>query len=353
MKPTGQTKLLCTLNGITKKVHFQIVKEAPVSLLSGNACEALKILQFNEQCIREVSPKPNSPAKEQILNQYSDVFEGLETLPGSYKIQTDSAIIPVQSNPRRVPIPVQEELKQKIKDLEDTGIIAKVEEPTKWISNMVAVKQPNKLRVCIDPLELNKAIIRNHYPTPTIDDVAPKLTNAKIFSVVDAKDGFLQVLLDNDSSFSTTFWTPSGRYRWLRMPFGIKSAPEEFQRRIDQCLEGLHNNVAVFDDILIYGTGDTLEEATECHDKALTELLDRCRERGVKLNKKKFQYKQEKISYLGHVISSEGIQADPDKVQAIQDMPQPTDTAGVHRLLGVVTYLTKFLPQLSTIAEPL
>lgn len=183
---------------------------------------------------------------------------------------------------------------------------------------MVAVKQPNKLRVCLDPLELNNTIIRNHYPTPTIDDVAPKLTNAKAFSVVDAKDGFLQVVLDEQSSYLTTFWTPYGRYHWNRMPFGIKSAPEEFQRRIDQCIEGLTNTTAVHDDILIYGTGETKEEALESHDSALKSLLDRCRERGLKLNKKKFKYKQDKIAYLGHVISADGIEADPDKVRAIQ-----------------------------------
>lgn len=79
MKPVGQTKLLCTLDGNTKKVHFQIVKEAPVSLLSGKACEALKLLQFNEQCVHEITSKPNSPTKEQILQQYSDIFGGLGT----------------------------------------------------------------------------------------------------------------------------------------------------------------------------------------------------------------------------------------------------------------------------------
>ena len=95
---------------------------------------------------------------------------------------------------------------------------------------MVAVKKPNKLRLCIDLANLNVAIKRNHYPTPTIDDVMPKLTKARVFSVADAKDGFLQVRLDEKSSYLTTFYTPFGLYRWLRMPFGIKSAPEEFQR---------------------------------------------------------------------------------------------------------------------------
>ncbi|KAK3731495.1 hypothetical protein QZH41_000317 [Actinostola sp. cb2023] len=240
IKPLGQVKLRCTSNVIMKKVHFQVVKDVPISLLSG-----------------------------------------LGKLPGVYHIETDPDVKPVESNPRRVPISVQEELKAKIDELEQTGVLAKVTEPTPWINNMVAVKQPNKLRICLDPQELNKAIIRNHYPTPIIDDVAPKLTNAKVFTVVDhAKDGFLQVELDEPSSyFKTTFWTPYGHYRWLRMPFGIKSAPEEFQILLDECIEGLPNLHAVHDDIIVFSTDDNE------HDEALKLLLERFKEQGLKLNK--------------------------------------------------------------------
>ena len=99
---------------------------------------------------------------------------------------------------------------------------------------MVVVRKPGKLRICLDPMHLNKAIKRNHYPTRTIEETAPRLTKARTFSVVDAKDGFLQVVLDEESSYLTTFWSPFGRHRWLRMPFGISSAPEEFQRRLDE-----------------------------------------------------------------------------------------------------------------------
>ena len=113
------------------------------------------------------------------------------------------------------------------------------------------------------------------------------------------------------------------------MPFGIKSAPEEFQCRIDECMEGLSNITAVHDDIIIYGSDDTDEEAIKSHNAALVALLDRCRERGLKLNEKKLKFKLDKVTYLGHVLSADGIMADPVKVQAISDMPQPSDVAGV------------------------
>ena len=99
--------------------------------------------------------------------------------------------------------------------------ITPVKEPTKWINIMVAVRKPGKIRLCIDPKDLNKAIKRPHYPLPTIEDILPKLTNAKLFSVLDAQKEFWQIELDKSSSFLTTFWTPFGRFRWLRMPFDI------------------------------------------------------------------------------------------------------------------------------------
>lgn len=131
------------------------------------------------------------------------------------------------------------------------------------------------------------------------------------------------------------------------MPFGLKSAPEEFQRRIDKCIEGLQNVHAVYDDIIIYGADD------KEHNTALQALLQRCRECQLKLNRNKLKYKLDKVAYLGHVLTAEGIKADPEKTRAVIDMPQPTNVQGVQRLLGVVTYLAKFLPQLSTVAEPL
>ena len=355
IKPIGSTTLYGTVAGVTKKIRFQVIKNAPVSLLSGRACEALQLMKFKQEfLLNQISTTETDVlTKEQVLTEYKDIFTGLGKLPGSYHIEMEPNTAPVQSTRRRVPIPLRSELKAKLTELESQGIIARVTSPTPWISNLVAVKRPEKLRLCLDPSELNKCIRRNHYPTRTVDDVTSRLANAKLFSVLDAKDGFLQIVLDEESSFLTTFWTPIGRFRWLRMPFGIKSAPEEFQRRLDECLEGLSNVEVIADDILLFGTGETLEEAEKSHDAAMRALLQRCRERGVKLNTKKLRFKLQSVSYLGHVISSEGLSPDPEKVRAITEMPPPTDVRGVQRLLGMVTYLSRFMPQLSSICEPL
>jgi len=129
------------------------------------------------------------------------------------------------------------------------------------------VKNNGKTRLCIDPKPPNQALKRNHYPLPVIDDLLPELSKAKVFSVVDAKNGFWHVQLDTDSSFLTTFGTPWGRYRWTQMPFGISPAPEEFQRHLNTALAGLQGVVPIFDDILIYGVGETKAEAIESHDQ--------------------------------------------------------------------------------------
>ena len=205
---------------------------------------------------------------------------------------------------------------------------------------MVTAKKPNgDIRICIDPKDLNKALQRGHYPIPTIDDVLPQLNNAKVFSTVDLKCGFWQVKLDDESADLTTFNTPSGRFRWLRMPFGISTAPEEFQRRQHEAVEGLPGVISVRDNILIIGEGDTKEEAIANHDKNVRALMQRCKERNITLNKDKIQLKMSQVSFLGHLVTANGVQADPDKVRAITEMPKPIDVKGVQRLLGLVQLL--------------
>ena len=121
--------------------------------------------------------------------------------------------------------------------------------------------------MCIDPKDLNRVLRRSHYPTPTIDEILPELSRAKVFSTVGAKNGFWHVELDNDSSRLTTFNSPFGRFRWLRLALGPCTAPEEFQRRLNHALEGLKGVRTIHNDILVFGEGYTEDEALEDHDR--------------------------------------------------------------------------------------
>lgn len=261
--------------------------------------------------------------------------------------------MPVKHQPRRVAAPIKKEVRAKIEELEKQGILEKVTEPSDWISSMVVVKKPDKLRICLDPQDLNKALRRSHYILPTIEEILPSLSKAKYFSVLDAKDGFLQVQLDDESSKLTTFWTPFGRYKWLRMPFGITSAPEEYQRRLHELLHGLSGIEVVADDILVYGCGETAEEALKDHDTNLTQLLLRAREVNLKLNEKKFKLRVKEVPYIGHILTDKGVKADPSKIAAVLSMPTPQNVEEVQRIIGFVNYLSKFLPNLADVCKPL
>ena len=141
--------------------------------------------------------------------------------------------------------------------------------------------------------------------------------------------------------------------KWKRIPFGISVAPEEFQRRIDENLEGLEGVKAIADDILIWGDRENIEEATASHDKRLLALLERCHKKNIKLNKEKFRLRKTELFYMGVVLTDKGVKPDPKKQECIQSMPAPTNKDEVRRLLGVVTYLSRFSEDLSTKSEPI
>ena len=169
--------------------------------------------------------------KDYILKEYKDVFKGIGTLLGGpYHIRLKEEYKPVQHPPRSVPIAMQSAYKLELERLTKEGIITEVKEHTEWINSIVPVMKPNgSLRLCLDPKDLNKAIERNQWYSRTIDDILPELAKSKFKTLKDATSGYWHVLLDLDSSLLTTFNTPWGKFRWLRLPFGLKIASDVFQ----------------------------------------------------------------------------------------------------------------------------
>ena len=281
---------------------------------------------------------------ENILAEYDSVFKGIGCLPGEYDLAIDASIIPAQERPRKIPLFTKEEVKTKLATLTKQCIIEQVESPTPWISHLQPVRKSNgTVRLCLDPQNLNQTLKRNHYQTPDIDDVLPQLAEVKMFNLCDATDGFLQVKLSDKSSHLTTFWTPYGRYKWKRMPFGISTAPEEFQRRISCALKGLKGVPFVADDILIYGK-DQAE-----HNDNLRKFPKRARECGLKLNKKKCRFHMTELPYIGHILTLEDVKPDPKKVCAIINMEASRNSEEVRRFLGHVNNMAKFMPNLSAV----
>ena len=183
--------------------------------------------------------------KDYILKEYNDVFKSVGTLPGGpYHIRLKEDHKPVQHPLRSVPVAMQSAYKVELDRLIKEGIITKVKEHTEWINSIIPVMKSNgSLRLCLDPKDLNKAIKRKQWYSRTIDDILPELAKSKYKTLKDATSGYWHVVLDLASSLLTTFNTPWGKFRWLRLPFGLKIASDVFQERLDRVLrllEGVH-----------------------------------------------------------------------------------------------------------------
>lgn len=210
------------------------------------------------------------------------------------------------------------------------------------------VEKPNKsLRLCIDPKPLNKYICREYFQIPTAADIISKLTAKNIFSVIDMKDGFWQIVLDKESSDLCTFNTPFGRYKFNRLPFGICSAPEIFQRKNFELYGDICGVNIYFDDIIVASTNEAE------HDRALFEIFKRLSENKVKFNFKKFQYKLNEVTFMWLKISSKGVRPDDENFKAISAVEVPTNKTEVLRILGLAKFFSKFIPNLSKHTEHL
>ena len=156
----------------------------------------------------------------------------------------------------------------RVNRMEKRGVLQKVDEGTEWVNSMTLTEKPNgKIRVCLDPTDLNRAIIREHSPLPSYEEIVTRLGGSTVFSKLDARDGYWHVPLTEQASYLTTFNTLIGRYRYLRLPFGLKSSNEVFQKRMSQVYERLEGVEVAFDDILVHGA--TQEE----HDQRLRATL--------------------------------------------------------------------------------
>ncbi|KAF7216671.1 putative LOC107394635-like protein [Nothobranchius furzeri] len=290
--------------------------------------------------------------KQEKCHQYKamfpKVFTGLGKLEGAYKIKLKEGAVPYAlSAPRRVPLPMKEQVKQELDRMEAMGVIRRIKEPTAWCAGMVVVPKPNKKpRICVDHTRLNENVCRERHILPAVDDTLAQLEGAKVFSKLDATSGFWQVPLHKDSQPLTTFITPFGRYCFQRLPFGISSAPEHFQLRISQIIAGEKGALCHADDILVFGK-DKAE-----HDERLQQVLKRCEKAGLTLNEK-CEFSVERVKFLGHNISATGIEADPDKVSAIENMPEPRNVEEVRRFLEMVNYVGKFSSSLPALTKPL
>ena len=249
-----------------------------IPLLGRESCEQMGLIQ-----------RINTIGNRNVLDEFPEVFQGLGCLPRKYHISIDPSVPPIIHPPRRVPHSKRDPLKKELDRMENVGIIEKVplNEPADWVRSLVCVDKPDgSIRVCLDPRDLNRAIKREHYPLPLVEDITASCAGATLFSTLDAEKAFYQIQLDEESCRLLTFNTPFGRYRYLRMPMGIKSVV--YQRRMEQVFEGLPGVKVIMDDIITQGCNK------EEHDAQLRAVLQRARDNNLRLKK---SYLPLKVSY--------------------------------------------------------
>ena len=216
---------------------------------------------------------------EYILREYADVFSGIRTLPGpAYHIKLKQDYTLVRNPPCSVPVGMQDAYKAELQRLQEEVIIA-VNHHTEWVTSVVPVQKPDGyIRLCIDPKNLHTAIKRNPYYMRTLDDKLPQLSKAKVISMSDAISGYWHVLLDLAGSLLITFSIPYGKFRYLRLQFGLKIASDVFQQRLDSVSVLVPNTAGIADDIIVCGENE-IEHGTSFIILWETAMIN-----GVKLN---------------------------------------------------------------------
>jgi len=199
--------------------------------------------------------------------------EGLGCLHGKHKICVDKSVPPVVHPCRKIPFALCGKLKEELACMEKLEVIKKIDEPAEWVSSLVVLqKKTGAPRMCLDQRDLNKAIKREHFKLPTKEEIMAPFAGAKWFSKLDASSGFWQLRLDEESSKLCTFTTTEGRYRFLRLPCGILSAPEVYKKTIHMIFEHIPGVETMMDDIIVWGLN------REEHNGRLRQVLDKIRE---------------------------------------------------------------------------
>ena len=232
--------------------------------------------------------------------------------------------------------------------MEHLSVITHVDEPMDWVSSITYVQKANgELHLCLDPRDLNEAIRCDHHKTPTVEEVAHKFAHSCFFTKLDAHLGYWSIVLDQDSSMLTTFNSPFGRYCFLQLPFGLVCSQDIFQKKMDQILKECQGCIRIADDITVHGRTETE------HDAHLQDLMRVAHKYNLVFNPQKTHVKAQAVNFFGCLYDANGVHPDPGKVDAVHALPAPTNVTELQEFLGLVTYLSPFIPGLSTLTAPL
>lgn len=365
------TTVLNTTNHIVTFPHLSITLEPIKSL---KICNVTKITnhsteqsKLNRNCDRNKklveSLRLDHLSQEEkdsllhICKDYNDIFH-LEddVLPETSEIEhaiNTTSDTPIAAKTYRYPQVHKDEVHRQIENMLDQGIITHSTSP--WSAPIWVVPKKTdasgktKWRIVIDYRALNSVTIQDSFPLPNITDILDQLGNAKYFSCLDCYSGFHSIKIRERDAPKTAFSTDLGHYQFQRMPFGLKNAPATFQRLMNSILTGLQGTrVFVYmDDVIVYGSN------LKDHNEKLKEVFERLKCSNLKLQPDKCEFLRKEVIFLGHKITENGVQPNPDKVKCVQEYPIPKNIKDVQAFLGLCNYYRRFIKDFASIAKPL
>ena len=312
-------------------------------------------------------PDENRKQFKELCQEYDDIFsKGAgdigKTPLITMEIDTGDSP-PVCQRPYNLPLKHAEWVKKELETLEKAGIISRSISP--WASPIVIVPkktepgEPPKKRLCVDYRVINSLIppvakahskakgVLTLVPLPKIDEIYARLRGSTVFSALDMTSGYHHMELSEEAKPKSAFVTPVDKYQFNRCPFGLTQAPAYFQRLVNKVLIGLPFVFGYLDDVLIFSPN------IEMHLKHIRQVFERLRKADLKLKKEKCSFLKAHIQYLGHLISGDGIEPVPEKLESIEKMPAPTTPKEIKQFLGLTGYYRKFVPRFADIARPL
>ena len=285
-----------------------------------------------------------------FLEPFKDLLTtGLGKLEGvTAKLYVDETVQPRYCKPRPVPLAMRAKVESELDRLQEEGVIRPVEF-SEWAAPTVPVlKASGDIRICGDyKVTINQAVKVDKYPIPNIDDLFTKVSGGQLFTTLDLRNAYQQVVLEEGSRKLTTINTTKGLFQYVRLPYGVSSAPGIYQRIMEQLLQNIPMTVVYLDDILVSGS------TPEGHDRNLRTVITRLLDKGLRLRKEKCVFRQKSGRYLGHVIDEEGIHPTDDKVMAIKNAPVPQNVQQLRSYLGLIHYYHNFLSNISSLLAPL
>ena len=347
IKVLGSMDVEVVHNGKTLNLSLFVVDGTGPSLVGRDWLKSIQ-LDWGQLFSMKMS---DSPLLSRVLEEHKEVFGSeLGKLEGfQAKLYIDDAAKPCFCRARPVPFSLKPLVSKELDRLQEQGVLEPVEFAD-WAAPIVPVLKSDKqsVRICGDfKFTINPVAKLDRYPLPRTGDMLANLSGGTSFSKLDLSQAYQQIALDQESQKLVVINTHKGLFRYTRLPFGVSSAPGIFQRIMESLLQDIPGIAVFLDDILL--SGKTEAE----HLVTLQEVLSRLSKAGLRLQKSKCKFMVSEVQYVGYRINASGLHPLPEKVEAIQAAPTPTDVTQLKSYLGLLGYYGKFLPNLSTMLAPL